>query len=85
MKKIGTCDREKLLKFIAEGRQLAKILRLDQFRKRNAFLTCAWRFLGSTTLEQFNFKSKKMTPTGKIGKSIFLHICRNNTKGQTKS
>ena len=56
-------DREKLLKFEAEGREFAKILRsLEQFIQtvkgqnnfwlQNAFLTCSWRFLRSQKIEQ---------------------------------
>ena len=56
-------DREKLLKFEAEGREFAKILRsLEQFIQtvkgqenvcqHNYFLTCSWRFLRSDKLEQ---------------------------------
>ena len=56
-------DREKLLKFEAEGREFAKILRsLEQFIQtvkgqnnfwlQNAFLTCSWRFVISKKLEQ---------------------------------
>ena len=51
MRKIGTFDREKLLKFEAEGRELAK---------QNAFLTCSWRFLRSNELEQLEFKLEKI-------------------------
>ena len=45
------------LKFEAEGREFAKILRsLEQFiqtvKVQNAFLTCSWRFLMSIKLEQ---------------------------------
>ena len=60
-------DQEKLLKFEAEGREFAKILRsLEQFIQtvkvqnnfgnRMLFLTCSWRFLKSNTLEQLEFK-----------------------------
>ena len=56
-------DRKKLLKFEAEGREFAKVLRsLEQFVQivkaqnnfwqQNAFLTCSWRFLISNKLEQ---------------------------------
>ena len=49
-------DREKLLKFEAEGREFAKCLRsIEQFIQtvkgqhnfwqQNVFLTCSWRFL----------------------------------------
>ena len=52
---------KKLLKFVAEGREFAKILRsLEQFiqtvkGRNNAFLTCYWRFLISYKLEQLEF------------------------------
>jgi hypothetical protein len=57
-------DREKLLKFEAEGREFAKFLKsLEQFFqtvkghnnfwKQNAFLTCSWRFLVSDKGEEF--------------------------------
>ena len=56
-KKNCSIDREKLLKFKAEGREFAKFLRsLEQFIhtvkgqnnlwQQNAFLTCSWRYLG---------------------------------------
>ena len=50
VRKICSSDREKLLKFKAEGREFAKFLRsLEQFiqtvKGQNAFLTCSWRFL----------------------------------------
>ena len=56
MRKKCSSDREKLLKFEAEGREFAKFLRsLEQFIQtvksqnkfwqQNAFLTCSWRFL----------------------------------------
>ena len=57
-------DREKLLKFEAEGREFAKFLRsLEQFIwtvKQNAALTCSWRFLISNKLEQLKFKLKRI-------------------------
>ena len=71
MRKNCSGDREKLLKFEAEGRELAKFLRsLEQFIqtvkgqnnfwKQNAFLTCSWRFLRSNNLEQLGFKLEKI-------------------------
>ena len=52
MRKNGSSNREKLLKFEAEGREFAKILRsLEQFIEtvkvtdRMLFLTCSLRFL----------------------------------------
>ena len=58
---------KKRLKFEAEGREFAKILRsLEQFNQtvkgqknfwlQNAFLTCSWRFLISNELEQFKLE-----------------------------
>ena len=58
MRKKCSSDREKLLKFEAEGREFAKFLRSpEQFiqtvkGQNNAFLTCSWRFLISSKLEQ---------------------------------
>ena len=63
MRKNCSSDREKLLKFEAEGREFANILRsLEQFIQavkgqnkfwqQNAFLTCSWRFLRSNKFEQ---------------------------------
>ena len=56
-------DQQTLLKFEAEGREFAKILRsLEQFIQtvkgqnnfwqQNTFLTCSWRFLIPNKLEQ---------------------------------
>ena len=64
-------DREKLMKFEAEGREFAKFLRsLEQFYsnsersvqfwQQNAFLTCFWRFLISNKSEQSKFESEKL-------------------------
>ena len=63
-------EREKLLKFEAEGREFTKILRsLEQFVRtvkgqnkfwqQNVFLTFSWRFLISNKLEQLEFKLEK--------------------------
>ena len=70
MRENCSSDQEKLLKFAAEGREFAKILRLleqflqtGQFRTifgNNAFLTCSWRFLISNELEQLEFKLEKI-------------------------
>ena len=71
MRKNCSSDREKLLKFEAEGREFAKFLRsLEQFiqtvkgqnnfRYQNAFLTCSWMFLISNQLEQLEFKLEKV-------------------------
>ena len=65
MRKNCSSDREKLLKFKAEGRKFAKFLRpLEQFiqtvkGQKNAFLTCSWRFLKSNKLKQLEFKLEK--------------------------
>ena len=70
MRKNCSSDREKLLKFEAEGGEYAKFLRsLEQFVQtmkgqnnfwqQNAFLTCSWRFLISDKLEQLAFKLQK--------------------------
>ena len=67
MRKNCSSDQEKRLKFKAEGREFAKILRsLEQFiqtvegqknfREQNVFLTCSWRFLISNKVEQLHTK-----------------------------
>ena len=66
MRKNCSSDREKLLKFEAEGRDFVKKLRSieqsiqtvkgqNNFWQQNAFLTCSWRFLTSNELEQVQF------------------------------
>ena len=71
MRKNCSSDREKLLKFQAEGREFAKFLSsLEQFIQtvkgqnnfwqQNVFLTCSWRFLIYNKLEQLKFKLKKI-------------------------
>ena len=49
-------EREKVLKFEAEGQEFAKFEqcseRSDQLLKQNTFLTCSWRFLRSNILKQ---------------------------------
>jgi hypothetical protein len=70
VRKNCSSDREKVLKFEAEGREFAKILRsLEQFILtvgqnnfwyQNAFLTCSWRFLIPNNLEQLEFKLEKI-------------------------
>ena len=63
-------DREKLLKFEAEGQEFGNFLRSlkqfiqtvkgqNNFCKHNTFLTCSWRFLRSNKLEQLEFKLEK--------------------------
>ena len=70
MRKNCSSDREKLLKFEAEGREFANFLRsLKQFIQtvkgqnnfwcQNALLTCSWRFLISNKLEVLEFKLEK--------------------------
>ena len=67
MRKKCSSDREKLLKFVAEGGEFSKFLRsLEQFIQtvegqnnfwsQNALLTCSWRFLMSDKSEQLEFK-----------------------------
>ena len=67
MRKKCSSDREKILKFEAEGQEFAKILRSlvqciqrvkgqNNFWKQNAFLTCSWRFLISNKLEQLELE-----------------------------
>ena len=71
VRKNCSSDREKLLKFEAEGQDFANFLRsLEQFIhtvkcqnnfwQQNAFLTCSWRFLISNKLEQLEFKLEKI-------------------------
>ena len=68
MRKNCFSDQEKLMKFKAEGREFAKILRsLEQFDRtvkgrnnfinRILFFTCSWMFLRYNKLE---FKSEKI-------------------------
>ena len=68
VRKNCSSDREKLLKFMAEGREFPKIFeitwkiyskseRSEQFLVlQNAFITCSWMFLISNELEQLEFK-----------------------------
>ena len=72
MRKNCSIDREKLLKFKAKDREFSKFLRsLEQFiqtvngqnnfwYKHNAFLTCCWRFLKSSKLEELKVKLEKI-------------------------
>ena len=71
MRKNCSSDREKLLKFEAEGREFSKFLRsLEQFIQtvkgqnkscqQNAFLTCSWRFLRLDRLEKLKSKLEKI-------------------------
>ena len=73
MRKNCSSDQEKLLKFEAEDREFQKLLRSleqfiqtvhcsersEQFLVTKCFLTCSWRFLISTKLEQLDFKLEK--------------------------
>ena len=62
MRKNCSSDREKLLKFEAEGREFAKINitrtiysnseRSEQVLVTECFLTCSWKFLISNKLEK---------------------------------
>ena len=68
VRKNCTIDREKILKFEAEGWEFAKILRSQQqfvqtvkgqnnvWYEQHAFLTCSWRCLRSNKSEQLHFK-----------------------------
>ena len=70
MRKKCSSDREKLLKFEAEGQEFTNFLiSLEQFIqtsevrtnwKQNVFLTCSWKFLISNKLEQLEFKLEKI-------------------------
>ena len=67
-----------------------------QFSKPNAFLTFVWRFLGSNTLEQVEFKLEKIieiyppTCTGKVKSGILLPklflpiVSKKNSSDQEK-
>ena len=87
MRKNCSSDQEKRLKFKAEGREFAKILRsLEQFiqtvegqknfREQNVFLTCSWRFLISNNL---NSNWKKLlgfrNMQEKLDIFVFLLLC----------
>ena len=67
MRKNCSSHLEKLLKFEAEGQELAKFLRsLEQFVQtvkgseqylvRECYLNCSWWFLSSNKLEKLEFK-----------------------------
>ena len=71
MRKKNSSDQEKLLKFEAEGREFANILRSlkqfiqtvkgqNKFWQQNVFLTFLLRFLISNKLEQLEFKLEKI-------------------------
>ena len=83
------------MKFEAEGREFAKILRpLEQFIltvkgqnnswQQNAFLTCSWRFLRSNKLEQLEFKLEKLlgfrNMQENLEKTLSSHLHINNIK-----
>ena len=70
VRKYCSSNREKLLKFEAEGREFENFLRsFEQFIQtvkgqnnlwqQNAFLTCSWKFLISNKLEPLEFKLEK--------------------------
>ena len=68
MRKNCSNDREKLMKFEAEGREFANFFtrtiysnseRSEQFSVTECFLTYSWRFLISNKLEQLEFKLEK--------------------------
>ena len=83
MRKNCSSDREKLLKFEAEGREFDIFLRsLEQFIQtvkgpnkfwqQNAFLTCSWRFLRSNKIRITRIQ---------IGKNYWdLETCRKKWK-----
>ena len=71
MRKNCSSEREKDLKFEAEGHEFAKHLRSNEqfiqtvkgqnnFWQQNAFLTCSWRFLRFYELEQLEFTLNKI-------------------------
>ena len=71
MRKNCSSDREKLLKFEAEGREFSKFLRSQEqfiqtvkgqnnFGNKIPFVTCSWRFLISDELEQLEFILEKI-------------------------
>ena len=70
MRKNCPSDREKLLKFEAAGRKFAKTSK--QFLETECFLTCSWRFLIASELDQLEFKLEKnigiKKHTGKVRK-----------------
>ena len=88
MRKIYSCDREKLLKVEAEGREFGKFLRSqEQFIQtvkgqnnlwqRNAFLTCSWRFLRfNRYIKTIKIKMGKIIgiqkSEGKVKKVVFF-------------
>ena len=96
-KKNCSNDREKLLKFEAEGQEFAKILRsLEQFIQTvkavkgqknfwepNAFLTCSWRFLISNKLEHLKFKLEKIIGMQKHAGKVRKQFFHNCSLDQT--
>ena len=80
MRKNCSSDREKLLKFEAEGREFAKFLRsLEQFysnseRSEQVLVAecffCSWRFLRSNKLEQLEFKLEKFIGISKSERKV---------------
>ena len=71
MRKNCSSDRENFLKFKAEGREFANLLKSleksiqtvksqKNFWQQDAFLICSWRFLISNKLEQKEFKLEKI-------------------------
>ena len=81
MRKNCSSDREKLLKFEAEGRQFATIYSnsegSEQFLVTECFLTCSWRFLITNKLKQLECKLEKfigiLKHAGKVRKIQLLH------------
>jgi hypothetical protein len=98
VRKNCSSDQETLLKFEAEGREFAKILRsLEQFVRtvkgqnnfwqQNTFLTCSWRFLISNKSEQLEFKLKKniviKKHAGKVRKCFLFQLVGSKIDFQT--
>ena len=79
MRKNCSSDREKLLKFEAEGREFTKFLKsLEQFIQtvKQFLVTECWRFFLSNKLEQLEVKLEKnigiKKHAGKVRKCSFL-------------
>jgi hypothetical protein len=64
VRKNCSTEREKLLKFEAEGREFEKISanseRSEKSLVTKCFLTSSWRFIISNKLEQLEFKCEKI-------------------------
>ena len=84
MRKNCSTDREKLLKFEAEGREFFKIFeitrtiysnseRSKQFLVTECCLTCSGRFFMSDELEQLEFKLEKILGFGNMQEKLEKH------------